>query len=289
MNPRNSKFAQRLIDHAARRLPETLSERLQEEWQADLAARPSELSRLRFAIGCCWATQVIAYEHQPSRVAVQSAAVGKGILAYADHNSGFIARRSNTFLLVVSLHAVLFYLLMSTLSDTHKIVTEGPLQNRELPHVVPPQPPTLLPPLHFDGVIIEAPSPKTNLHFELDPNVPPEVTGEPPIPQQPPVQTHVVQQVQGGPGAGFPNPDDFYPESARLLQEQGVATLQVCVDEKGRLNAAPSVLQSAGSQRLDEGALKLAKAGSGHYRATTQDGQPVPSCYPLAIRFRLRN
>jgi len=33
---------------------------------------------------------------------------------------------------------------------------------------------------------------------------------------------------------------------------------------------------------------QLARAGSGHYRATTEDGQPVNSCYPLGIRFQLK-
>jgi len=36
-----------------------------------------------------------------------------------------------------------------------------------------------------------------------------------------------------------------------------------CVDEKGRLTAAPTVARSSGTASLDEGALKLAKAGSG--------------------------
>jgi TonB family protein len=73
------------------------------------------------------------------------------------------------------------------------------------------------------------------------------------------------------------------------LEEQGNVTVQVCVDGKGRLTSDPTTLQSAGSPRLDEGALKLARAGSGHYRATTEDGQPVNSCYPLRIRFELKN
>jgi len=94
---------------------------------------------------------------------------------------------------------------------------------------------------------------------------------------------------QGGPGAGFPNPDDYYPALSRYKEEQGVATVQVCVDVAGRLTAGPTMLQSAGSTRLDEGALQLARAGSGHYRATTEDGRGVNSCYPLRIRFQIKN
>src|SRR5580658_8601159 len=97
-----------LIHRAARAAPESLSARLEEEWLADLAARSSAMSRLRFAIGCCWATQVITYEHQPSQVPVSgSVAAGKTLAAYADQNFGFSSPRSSTFFLVASLHALL--------------------------------------------------------------------------------------------------------------------------------------------------------------------------------------
>jgi hypothetical protein len=43
-------FAHRLIHRAAQRAPGSLSERLEEEWLADLAAQRSLISRLRFAI-----------------------------------------------------------------------------------------------------------------------------------------------------------------------------------------------------------------------------------------------
>src|ERR1700733_13375340 len=33
-------------------------------------------------------------------------------------------------------------------------------------------------------------------------------------------------------------------------------------------------------------ALKLARAGSAPYRATTEDGQPLNSCYPVGIRLQ---
>ena len=69
-------IGQRLIRRAARGAPESLSQRLEEEWLADFAARaPSAMSRLRFALGCCWATQVIAIEFQPSSVPAAGPAV----------------------------------------------------------------------------------------------------------------------------------------------------------------------------------------------------------------------
>jgi TonB family protein len=92
----------------------------------------------------------------------------------------------------------------------------------------------------------------------------------------------------GGPGAGFPETADFYPSPSIRLAEEGLTTVRVCVDPKGRLTSEPTTVKGSGSARLDEAALKLARAGSGHYRATTEDGQPVNSCYPFGIRFQLR-
>jgi hypothetical protein len=49
------------------------------------------------------------------------------------------------------------------------------------------------------------------------------------------------------------------------------------------------IAQSSASARLDEGALKLARAGSGHYRATTEGGRAVSACYAFRIRFEFRD
>jgi TonB family protein len=88
--------------------------------------------------------------------------------------------------------------------------------------------------------------------------------------------------------AGFPNSADYYPQVAKLMEERGAVTVSVCVDTNGRLTASPTVVQTSGSSRLDGGALSLAKAGSGRYRPTTEDGRAVNSCYPFRVRFELR-
>ena len=67
-----------LIHCAARHAPHSFAQRLEEEWLAHLAERPSSMSRLRFAIGCCWATRVIAREHGPAAVPATSPATAAG-------------------------------------------------------------------------------------------------------------------------------------------------------------------------------------------------------------------
>src|SRR5271168_1401704 len=291
MSQRN--VTQWLIHHAAQHAPESLAARLEEEWLADLGARPSGFSRLCFAIGCCWATQVIAHEHQPSRVAVSSPALaGKAAIAYADQNFTFISLRSSTFFLVVSLHVVLIYGFMSALSHTRKSAIPDPLQNQDLPRSHPDALPPPLPTPDLKHVPIEVPNIETNLTYAPDPDggVTTESAHEPSPPAPPmPSTPHAAKRIAGGPGAGFPDTADFYPSLSIHLGEQGISTVRVCVDAKGRLTADPTTLTSSGSARLDYGALKLARAGSGHYRAATEDGQPVSSCYPLGIRFQLKN
>jgi TonB family protein len=282
-----------LIHHAARHAPEALAERLEEEWLADLEARTSGVSRLRFAIGCCWATQVIAWEHQPSKAAVSSTAVaGQGLIAYADQNFRFISLRSSTFFLVLSLHIVLIYGFMTALSHTHKIAAPDPLQNHTLNDPLPREKlPLPLPGPTLKSWTIDVPIPVVNVPPEPIPGdaVMGNVVEKPAEPTSPSAPTRVVKQVAGGPGAGFPDTADFYPSLSIHLGEQGISTVRVCVDAKGRLTSDPRTLNGSGSTRLDEGALKLARAGSGHYRAATEDGQPVSSCYPLGIRFQLKN
>jgi TonB family protein len=281
-----------LIHHAARHAPDSLAERLEEEWLSDLQARTSGVSRLRFAIGCCWATQVIAYEHQPSTAALTStAAAGPGVIAYADQNFGFISLKSSTFFLVLSLHVVLIYGFMTALSHTHKSAVPDPLQNREVPRSRPTEVLAPLPGPTIANPPIEVPRPPMDIPFEQDDssvttvNVKESVNPQPPTPSTP----YAAKRIDGGPGAGFPDTTDFYPSQSIRLGEQGISTVRVCVDAKGRLTSDPITVKGSGSTRLDDGALRLARAGSGHYRATTEDGQPVSSCYPLGIRFQLKN
>jgi protein TonB len=281
-----------LIHHAARRAPADLSERLEEEWRADLAVRSSAGSRLRFAIGCCWATSVIVREHSPGSIPVATAAMGpKVTLGYAGDESGIFARRSITFFLVAGLHIALFYGLMTGLA--FRIIKVMPTsfqtrllqtpQARTLPPLPPPQltkskfeiPPPYFPPTEGpvgDGGIIADPHSTPLFRPETPPAIPP----------------HEVTRVQGGPGSGFPNTDDYYPTIAKRMEEQGVTTVRVCVGANGRLTSDPTIAQTSGSPRLDDGALLLAKAGSGHYRAATEDGRAVNSCYSYRVRFALR-
>jgi hypothetical protein len=275
-----------LVHRAASAAPPALVARLEEEWLADLSMRASVFSRLRFALGCCWATMVIAHELRAA-VPLASTAAGPSFLG----DAGYFSRRSLTLLLVVALHVALFFALMNGLvTKVHKIIEQPivprfiePTHSQDLP---PPPPPALAKWKMIDVRPPEYPpvgphEDTVDVNPKLDNTLP-----QPPIPPSPP---RAVTRVPGGPGSGFPNTDEFYPSISKWKLEQGIATIHVCVDANGRLAGEPTSVESSGSARLDAGALQLAKAGSGHYRPTLEDGKAVNSCYSFRVRFELRN
>jgi protein TonB len=286
-------FSCSLIRRAARRAPDELAARLEEEWLADLSAHRGKLSRLRFAIGCCWATRVIAHDYLAGAVtgAATAAAAGDKTLALGAQNHSPFSQRGTIFVLIAGLHVVLIYGFASGFGA--KIVksmshpTIGILIDYPKPKDPPPAPVikrtsvrrTVVDSLPTPPVLLDKPPVITLPDDPQD-----RVVDLPPDPPEPPL----VKRVQGGPGSGFPTTDDYYPSSSRRLGENGVATIQVCVNESGRLTSAPTVAQSSGSARLDDGAIRLAQAGSGHYRTTTEDGRPVSDCYAFRIRFELK-
>jgi TonB family protein len=291
MSQRNT-LADWLIRRAARGAPVALSERLREEWQADLLTRSSDLSRLRFGFGCCWASLWIAREH--AFASAPASATATGNIAILREEPGLLSGRPTSFLMVVLLHVVVFYALFLGLGPTFtKTMTPPAL----VPTVEDPKPrepvpvPTAQP--DIQRTPFDLPQPKIPIPSTATDDPPravdPQVDGPPAPPGfLSPTQPHISNRVQGGPGIGFPNADDFYPQTARRLEEQGNVIVQVCVDPRGRLTSQPTTVQSSGNARLDSGALVLANAGSGHYRATTEDGHPVSSCYSFRVVFTLK-
>jgi TonB family protein len=286
-------IARRVIHGAALRTPNSLSERLEEEWLADLAVQRGPIARLRFALGCCWATSVIAHEHV-GVATLPSAAAPLGhvnTVRFRLDDSRIFTGRTITFLMVATLHAAVLYGLAMGLGPQISKIIVGPLTAR----VIQPPPRTALPlppQAQLSDTRIDLPPRKEMPPIESE--RPEEVETTPHEPGNPvvpsiPSSSYTVNRVQGGPGVGFPRADDFYPDASIRNGETGVATVRTCIDSKGRLISDPTIVQSTGSKRLDDGALRLAKAASGHYRATTEDGKPVDSCYPFNIRFDLRN
>ena len=127
-----------LIHHAARGAPEYLSSRLEEEWLADLGYRSSALSRLRLALGCCWATMVIVSEHSRTRVPATDPVATVEYIARVDRSFGYLSLRSGTLFLILGLHAALFCGLITTLSHARGLATQPSVPN-QVPNPVQPE------------------------------------------------------------------------------------------------------------------------------------------------------
>jgi periplasmic protein TonB len=273
-----------LVERAARKAPVSLAARLEEEWLADLEGRQGAIARLRFAMGCCRATRVIALE-LGAPVRATAAAAGKSATLFGEPGASILSRRTTVFVLIGILHALVILGLASGM--TRAVFQSAPPRIQvtlasnvpSRPAPLPPSTPTLV---QFHPVAPLTPWTAESLAGAI---TVPTVEGPPAVAPATPRQ---VVRVTGGPGRGFPNTADYYPAPSIRLAEKGVATVRVCVDGAGRLTADPVIAQSSGSARLDAGALRLAKAGSGHYQPSTEDGRPVSSCYPFGIRFELR-
>jgi len=284
--------AQWLVEHAARKAPPALAGRLREEWLADLASRKPGLARLSFGLGCCWASRAIALEFGEAKVAAATHG-GRSVTIQAPHGAPLFSRRATVLLIIIGVHVFLAYAVTSGLKDHIVRVLPADMVVKFIPPAArietPPPPPAeprfdqprveFVPPEIPDAWPVDAP-PANTIAVEQPAGAP--VTKAPEVPI-------AVKRVIGGPGKGFPATDDFYPADSRRRGEQGVAIARVCVDPSGRLTGQPVIAESSGSASLDQGALRLARAGSGRYRPTTEDGRPVDSCYAFRIKFQLSN
>jgi TonB family protein len=285
------QLARWTIRHAAHRAPPPLAERLEEEWLADMEARPEPWARVLLGIGCCWAALVIVQENLGTGLTAASTTGSKVMSSYAPTNGSLVPQRTTALAIIIGLHVALAFAFATGLA--HRVITALPpvligTVDPALPKDLPPPPDLSHPKLREPDQVIPdyrpvdlTPDDTETIHTKPAPEV---RDPGPPIP--PPAPVH---RVLGNAGKGFPNSADYYPPSSIRMNETGTAIVQVCANSKGYLTGTPTIATSSRSPRLDEGALKLARAGSGHYRPTTENGQPVDSCFPLEITFTLKD
>jgi protein TonB len=232
--------------------------------------------------------RVIARDYVTTAARAGHHATEHGAIVLGHYGPFSYVRRTTIFFFILCLHVFVIYGFATGLAQKVIQAIPGPMRTtivnqpraRELP------PPNITSSLPTPSRIVALVAPT----FEF----PPEVTVTPSAPPQQqgtaisPAHSKPITRILGGPGQGFPDTDDYYPLTSRRLGETGVATVRVCVDEAGRLASAPTIAHTSGIARLDTAAMRIATAGSGHYRSTTEDGKPVTYCYPYRIRFQLK-
>ncbi len=209
------------------------------------------------------------------------------------NDSSFISRRAAVFLAIVGLHVFLIWALATGLARRLVETIAPPLQTDIVEEVQKHDEPPPPPPPQMERPPVEVPPPEVTIDIpvETTSTAIQDVTDrpQPKAPPPPPPPPKPKNMVLVRPGKNFPATEDYYPPAAKRLGEEGSVTVHVCVDGKGKLTEEPTVQQTSGNARLDEGAVKLAKAGSGHYQPGTEDGTPVTSCNGFRIKFELRN
>lgn len=105
--------------------------------------------------------------------------------------------------------------------------------------------------------------------------------------------------ISGGTGTAVPvpstalsyravrSPDDYYPQASITLQEEGIATVRICVGPTGRLEGRPTIERSSGSRRLDNAALQWAREAL-TFTPATVNGAPVADCKGFRVNFNLK-
>ena len=203
-------------------------------------------------------------------------------------DSSFLTRRGFVFVLIVALHAGMYYVLNSGLSQHLVDVVLGPIETRMIEEAPdtdeppPPPPPKIETPPPFvppPEVSIELPAETTQSTAiqtvtNVRPTAPPPPVAQPTIPRTAP---------KSDPRRPLSQPE--YPPSSRRAGEAGTVILEVYVLETGRVGEA-RVKQSSGFPRLDEAAVREVKR-SWRLVPGTENGKPVPMWGQFAVTFKL--
>lgn len=202
------------------------------------------------------------------------------------HDSQFMTRRGAVLVAIIALHVFLLYALATGLARRAIEVLAPPIQTTIVEETKKEEAPPPPPPPQFERPPVELPPPDVTINMPVEENTTAIRVVNTPVVKAPPV-------VAARPGTtvmfgkGFPNSDDFYPDASRRLEEQGTVTVHVCVGPDGKLTEEPTVAKGT-SARLDAGAVKLARAGSGKYIPATEDGKPISKCINFNVKFQLR-
>jgi protein TonB len=212
-----------------------------------------------------------------------------GVYTHSDGN--WLTRRGGFLIALILFHLLLLWALksgfavkiMEAIAPPIKVDIVNEVKKDEPPPPPPPpkmeMPPVQIPPPVVD-ITVPADTPTTALSNTTDKVLPP-APPAPPVVRSAPVRT----QLKLNPRSTQPNVDDYYPETSRRLEEEGVSKIKVCVGTNGRVKTA-EVDESSSFARLDEAGVKVAKLL--RFTPPTEDGKPIDdACGTVPIRFQL--
>ena len=211
-----------------------------------------------------------------------------GVYTHSDGN--WLTRRGAFLVALILFHLVLFWALKSGFAVKFIESITEPIKVDIVNEVKDEEPPPPPPPPKMEMPPVQIPPPVVDITIQQDVSTTAltNVTDKPPPPAPPPpvVRAAVVRtQLKLNPKSSQPNVDDYYPETSRRLEEEGVTKVKVCVGTNGRVKNA-EVDESSAFSRLDEAAIKVAKLL--RFTPPTEDGKPLDdACGTVPIRFQL--
>jgi protein TonB len=201
------------------------------------------------------------------------------------HDSFFMTRRGVVLLAIIGLHIFIAWALATGLARRALEVIAPPIQTDIVEEVKTQKEPPPPPPPEFQKPPVEVPPPDVTIDMPVEAPATTAITAVAATPHAPAPPVHVGSHKAPTVAKNFPASEEYYPAASKRLNEEGAPTVHVCVGANSKLTAAPTIAQSSGSSRLDEGALNLAKAG--RYIAGMDDGKPIDACFDFRIKFQM--
>ena len=201
------------------------------------------------------------------------------------HDSLFMTRRGVVLLVIIGLHVFIAWALATGLARRALEVIAPPIQTDIVEEVKTQKEPPPPPPPEFQKPPVEVPPPDVTIDLPVEAPATSAITAVAATPHAPAPPVHVGTRKPPTVAKNFPASEEYYPAASKRLNEEGAPTVHVCVAASGKLSAAPTIAQSSGSSRLDDGALNLAKAG--RYVAGSEDGKAIDACFDFRIKFQM--
>ena len=201
------------------------------------------------------------------------------------HDSQFMTRRGIVLVAIIGLHVFIAWAIATGLARRALEVIAPPIQTDIVEEVKSEKEPPPPPPPEFEKPPVEVPPPDVTIDMPVEAPATTAITAVAATPHAPAPPARTSVRKHATTAKNFPNSEDYYPAASKRLNEEGAPTVRVCVGANGKVTSAPTIAQSSGSARLDEGALSLARAG--RYVPGSEDGKPIDDCFEFRIRFQM--
>jgi protein TonB len=204
-------------------------------------------------------------------------------------------RRYGGLGIVVFVHALVAYALVTGLAHKMVDMIKAPVETKIIEEVKPPPPPDTPPPPPPPKMVAPPPPfippPEVNITPPPSQNVIQATTSQTPVHQEFAKAVEAPKGPVAQPGPSVPVLSDLnsckpaYPPAAQRAEEEGTVRIQFVVGPNGQLAGTPTVLKSSGSKNLDKAAVSgLARCT---FKPAYKDGKPVEAALAVDYVWKL--